>query len=68
MYPVSATPPSTCRHNVAQHGYALIVFLLCTPVEGDEAVQDLVFLDQRAKSKLAASLVASGPAGKSMQH
>ena len=32
--------------------------------EGDEAVQDLLFLNQRTKSKLSASLVASGPAGK----
>ena len=32
-------------------------------MEGDEAVQDLVFLDKRTKSKLSASLVASGPAG-----
>ena len=34
-------------------------------MEGDEAVQKLIFLNQRAKSKLAAGLVASGPAGKS---
>ena len=36
-------------------------------MEGDEAVQDLVFLNQRSKSKLSASLVASGPAGKSYE-
>ena len=33
-------------------------------VEGDKAVQDLVFLEQRTKSKNSASLVASGPAGR----
>ena len=33
-------------------------------VEGDNAVQDLVFLEQRTKSKHSASLVASGPAGR----
>jgi WD40 repeat protein len=36
---------------------------LPSTLEGDEAVQDLVFLNQRSKSKLSASLVASGPAG-----
>lgn len=36
-------------------------------VEGDEAVQKLIFLNRRAKSKLAAGLVASGPAGKGSQ-
>jgi hypothetical protein len=34
-----------------------------SPQEGDEAVQDLVFLDQRTKSKESACLIASGPAG-----
>ena len=37
--------------------------LWISTVEGDEAVQELTFLNQRAKSKLSASLVASGPAG-----
>lgn len=44
-----------------------VMFIVLTKpliVEGDEAVQKLIFLNQRAKSKLAASLVASGPAGK----
>ena len=45
----------------------MCVALLCVYLpaeEGDEAVQDLVFLNQRTTSKLSASLVASGPAGK----
>ena len=33
-------------------------------MEGDEAVLELVFLEQRTKSKHSACLVASGPAGK----
>ena len=32
-------------------------------VQGEEAVQKVLFLDRRAKSKTSANLVASGPAG-----
>ena len=41
----------------------MMSWLTLSPEEGDEAVQDLVFLNQRTRSKLSASLVASGPAG-----
>lgn len=63
-YPTSSNPPSFCNKMHA-HGTSRGLYCYFSPcaVEGDEAVQDLVFLDKRIKSKLSASLVASGPAG-----
>ena len=53
----------TCETSVNFPGIFVYPFLIVL-VEGDEAVQDLVFLEQRTKSKTSASLVASGPGGK----
>ena len=53
----------TCETSVNFPGNFVYPFLIIL-VEGDEAVQDLVFLEQRTKSKTSASLVASGPGGK----